>query len=95
MNLPGSPPSHFALDDIRYVAKVIVGSVNPQSPFSDNEHDSQFDKLNQYLSGYPKGKIIGRDVMIATFQMGEHQMNMQKTTYHIGFKRKPEWIDKS
>jgi len=87
-----SPPKEFALDRIRFVKKVVVGSINPQAPFSDGEHDKQIDLLNRCLNDYPKGKIIARDVSVATFQVGEHQMTMQKTVYHIGFERKPHWI---
>lgn len=91
-NVLKSPPKEFALDRIRYVKKVAVGTVNPQAPFSDEEHDKQMVLLNRCLNDYPKGKIIGRDISIATFQLGEHQMNMQRTVYHIGFERKPHWL---
>ncbi|TRX54846.1 hypothetical protein FNH22_19015 [Fulvivirga sp. M361] len=88
-----SPPKQFSLEHVRFVKKIAIGSVNPQITFSEEEHDKQMDLLNRCLNDYPRGKIIGRDLTIATFQLGEHQMNMQKTTYHIGFERKPHWLD--
>lgn len=93
MNNPlKAPPKQFSLDQIRFVKKVAVGTINPQVPFSEKEHDKQLEELNRCLNEHPKGKIIGRDISIATFQLGEHQMNMQKTVYHIGFERKPYWL---
>lgn len=93
MNSPlKKPPVQFTLDHIVFIQKITIGSINPQVPFSNEEHDKQLEKLNKCLTEYPKGKIIGRDVSIGTYQLGEHQMTMQKTTYHIGFTRKPYWI---
>ncbi len=88
-----SPPPQFSLDRIRFIKKITIGAINPQVAFSEEEHDRQMKLLNSCLNDYPRGKIIGRDVSIATFQLGEHQMNMQKTTYHIGFERKPHWLE--
>ncbi len=89
-----APPPQFSLDRIRFIKKITVGTVNPQVPFSEEEQEQQIALLNRCLNDYPRGKIIGRDVSIATFQLGEHQMNMQKTTYHVGFERKPHWLEK-
>ena len=87
-----SPSKQYALDRIRFIKKVTIGTVNPQVPFSEEEQDKQLAILNRCLNDYPRGKIIGRDIAIGTFQLGEHQMSMQRTTYHIGFERKPMWI---
>ena len=85
--------SAFNLEDIVYMKKVVVGAVDPQTPFNQEEQDKQFQLLNNCLKNHPKGKIIGRDVTVATYMIGEHQITMQSTTYHIGFKRKPYWIE--
>lgn len=47
--------------------------------------------LNRCLNDYPKGRIIGKDISIGRYQAGEHELTMEKVTYHIGFTRKPEW----
>lgn len=80
------------LEDVIFVKKIVIGAVDPQTPFNEEEQNKQVQLLNNCLTQYPKGKIIGRDITIATYMMGEHQINMQSTTYHIGFKRKPSWI---
>lgn len=77
----------FALSDIRYIKRITVGNIDPNSPMSDEKKDEQIQKLNDYLNGYPKGKIIGKDISFGIFQVGEHQLTMQATTYHIGFQR--------
>lgn len=79
------------LSDVHYVKLVPVGSVNPNNPLSDESKQSQMNVLNRCLNDYPKGIIIGKDVTIGTYQIGEHQLVMEKITYHVGFKRKPSW----
>lgn len=83
---------HFS--EIQYVHNVKMGSIDPQNPLSDSEQQQQVKLLNRCLNDYPKGVILGRDISIATFQLGEHQINMQMTTYHIGFTRTPYWLAK-
>ncbi|WP_306350788.1 hypothetical protein [Flavobacterium sp. '19STA2R22 D10 B1'] len=81
-----------AIAEIRYVKKVTIGTVNPSAPFSEDKREEQLAFLNKCLSQHPKGTIIGKDISIGTFMMGEHELNMQSTTYHIGFTRKPYWM---
>lgn len=87
-----SPPQQFELDQVRFIKKVVVGSIDPQQILSSEEQEQQLALLNQCLSEYPKGRIIGRDVSIASYQLGEHKVTLQRTSYHIGFIRKPYWI---
>lgn len=83
---------HF-LRNIRYLKTVTIGSVNPNVPFSEKSREQQENLLNRYLTGYPRGMIVGKDITVGFFQVGEHSFTMEKTTYHIGFERKPEWLD--
>lgn len=80
------------LDEVGYVKRVSIGSVNPNNILSDEAIDAQMQALNQYLNDYPKGRIIGKDITIGRFAIGQHELTMERTTYHIAFKRKPEWI---
>jgi hypothetical protein len=83
----------YELGDIKYIKVVTIGSINPNLPFSDKERDSQVNILNKCLNDLPKGRIIGYDKTVATYMISEHQFVMEKTTYHIGFKRKPLWLE--
>ena len=82
-----------ALTDIQYIKLVPIGSVNPNNPLSDQSRDDQVKLLNKCLNDYPKGIIIGKDITIGRYQIGEHELNMEKITYHVGFSRKPSWED--
>ncbi len=79
------------LTEIRYVKLISVGSVNPNNPLSDQSKEEQAALLNRCLNDYPKGVIIGKDISIGRYMIGEHELTMEKVTYHIGFERKPSW----
>lgn len=80
-----------SLSDIQYVKLVTVGSVNPNSPLSDESRQGQVELLNRCLNDYPKGIIIGADRAIGRYMLGEHELVMEKITYHVGFTKKPLW----
>lgn len=80
-----------ALTDIHYIKLVPVGSINPNNPLSDQSKEAQAALLNKCLNDYPKGIIIGKDVTIGRYMVGEHELTMEKVTYHVGFERKPQW----
>lgn len=79
------------LADIRYIKLVPIGSVNPNNPLSDQSREAQAALLNKCLSGYPKGVIVGKDITVGRYLIGEHELTMEKITYHVGFTRKPAW----
>lgn len=80
-----------ALTDIHYIKLVSVGSVNPNTPLSEESRRQQAELLNRCLNDYPKGVIIGKDITIGRYMIGEHELTMEKVTYHVGFERKPPW----
>lgn len=82
------------LSDIQYIKLVPIGSVNPNNPLSDQSKEDQVNLLNKCLNDYPKGIIIGKDISIGRYMVGEHELTMEKITYHIGFPRKPIWEEK-
>lgn len=82
-----------ALTDMHYIKLVPIGSVNPNNPLSEQAKAEQAALLNRCLNEYPKGIIIGRDITVGRYLIGEHELTMEKITYHVGFPRKPFWED--
>lgn len=80
-----------SLADIHYIKLVPIGSVNPNSPLSDQAKEEQAAVLNRCLNDYPRGRIIGKDITVGKYIIGEHELTMEKITYHVGFARKPSW----
>ena len=78
------------IQDIGYVKLVTVGSLNPNRLLSDEEKQKQIDELNRCLT---EGSIIAIDRSIGQFMVGQHELIMEKVTYHVGFKRKPYWLE--
>ena len=60
-----------------------------------SNRENQMALLNKCLNEYPKGRIIGKDISVGVFQVGDHQITLQRTTYHVGFLRKPVWMEKN
>lgn len=81
------------MSQIHYIKLVPVGSVNPNNPLSDQSRMEQLDLLNRCLTDYPKGIVIGKDITIGRYMIGEHELTMEKVTYHVGFVRRPPWED--
>ena len=79
------------LSDVGYIKLVTVGGINPNNPLSDQSREAQVALLNRCLNDFPKGNIIGKDISIGRYMLGEHELTMEKITYHIGFPRKPQW----
>lgn len=80
-----------AMTDIHYVKLVSIGSVNPNNPLSDQSREEQAALLNRCLNDYPKGMIIGKDITVGRYLIGDHELTMERITYHVGFPRKPAW----
>ncbi|MCL2187575.1 MAG: hypothetical protein FWC16_05940 [Defluviitaleaceae bacterium] len=82
----------LVLSDFHFIKEVAIGSINPNVMFSEEAREQQLALLNKCIGTSPKGTIIGKDISIGRYKMGEHELTMQKTIYHIGFLRKPVWI---
>ena len=83
----------FDLSDVGFVKRVSVGNLNPNNPLTEEQLEKQMDLLNKCLNEPPKGKIIGREISTALYRITEHEISLQRITYHVGFKRKPYWLD--
>lgn len=82
----------FDLSEITFVKRINIGSINPNNPVNEEQTERQMNLLNRCLNESPKGRIIGKDISVGIFQIGEHQLSLQRVTYHIGFKRQPAWL---
>lgn len=82
----------FDLSSVGYVKRIIIGNSNPEKPVDEIAIQKQMDLLNRCLTEYPKGKIIGIERNFFILNIGEHQVVMQYSVYHLGFKRKPNYL---
>ncbi len=83
----------FDLTDIRFVKRISVGTSNPARVLTEEEIQSAVNLLNRCLSGTPRGTIIGIEKSFRVLNIGEHQAVLQWIVYHVGFPRKPAWLD--
>jgi len=82
------------ISEFKYIKAVSVGSINPNVLLTDEGREQQMEILNRCLNDYPKGVIIGKDIAIGRYMLGEHELTLQRTVYHVGFLRKPAWAEK-
>ncbi|KAF1705707.1 hypothetical protein [Pseudoxanthomonas suwonensis] len=80
------------LSQVKYVKRVVVGSDNPSQMLSDAQIAQKQELLNRCLSDTPKGMILGIERSFSLLQIGEHQVVLQWLAYHVGFPRKPAWM---
>ena len=83
----------FDVTDVGFVRRITVGSSDPQSPKGEAEIQAAMDFLNRCLTEVPRGRILGMEKSFSVVNIGEHQVVLQWITYHVGFTRKPAWIE--
>lgn len=84
---------NFDLTDVRFVHRIVVGSQNGDSLPSEDEAQSAITLLNRCLTVAPKGRILGIEKTAKVLNIGEQQLVIETLAYHIGFPRKPAWLD--
>jgi len=83
----------FDLSEVRFVKRISIGTSDPSKMLSEEEVQSSMDLLNKCLTGPPKGTLIGIEKSFKILNIGEHQAVLQWLVYHVGFPRKPTWLD--
>ncbi len=83
----------FDLTDVGYVTRITVGNLDPQRMQPDASLEQAMALLNRCLSESPKGRIIGIEKSFQVLNVGEHQVVLQAMIYHVGFPRKPYWLE--
>ena len=81
------------LSDVVYVRRIVVGSNNPAELQSEQQIAADMALLNRCLTEAPKGKILVIEKSFSILQVGEHNVVLQWATYHIGFSRRPAWLE--
>lgn len=86
--------ANFDLTGVGFIKRIGLGSLEMQAAASDSDNDQAMALLNRCLSDFPKGRIIGREMSfdVLTTKSG-HQVVLEKVTYHVGFPRRPAWLD--
>lgn len=85
----------FDLTDVGFVARLTIGSLDPEDPRKTESAEAAVELLNRCFSDSPKGRIIGMEKNFNLLNIGEHQVVLQAMIYHIGFPRKPTWYDEA
>lgn len=85
----------FDLTEVRFVKRITIGTSDPRALREEGYMQQQTALLNKALSENPKGHIIGQEKNFSIIRIGEQQVVIQSIVYHIGFKRKPMWLNDS
>jgi len=83
----------FDITDVSFVKRVTIGTSDPRNLREESYMENQTQLLNRCLSEHPRGYIIGQEKNVCVIRMGEQQVVIQSIVYHIGFKRKPLWLN--
>ena len=82
----------LGLDEITFIQRAVVGPVQADRIPSQDEINAQMDFVNRCLSE-GRGQLVGSEKGLIIIHSGDQQLVVQHTVYHIGFKRKPMWVD--
>jgi hypothetical protein len=80
------------IEEIRFVKRIVVGSIEPDQPPSESQRRDAIDLLNRCLHSTPRGQIIGIEKQTAVVSAGDQQAIAQTVVYHVGFTRRPTWL---
>jgi hypothetical protein len=83
----------FDLTGVRFVKRIVIGTSDPAAPMTEEEISAALVVLNRCISESPRGWIVGMEKNFAVISMGEHQVVLQWLVYHVGFARKPVWLE--
>lgn len=83
----------FDLTDVHFVQRVVIGSARPEEAGDPTAIERQMERLNRLLEGPPRGVLIGKDRGFHVLRFGDQQVVLEYVAYHVGFQRKPYWLD--
>lgn len=85
--------NNFQLTNIHFIKRIVVGNDNPQNVRSEAEIQAQMDLVNRCLTSTPRGYLLNIEKSFGMYNVGEHQVVLQYAVYHVGFERKPMFLD--
>ncbi len=85
--------NNFQLTNIHFIKRIVVGNDNPQNVRSEAEVQAQMDLVNRCLTSTPRGYLLNIEKSFGMYNLGEHQVVLQYAVYHVGFERKPMFLD--
>ncbi|WP_297194980.1 hypothetical protein [uncultured Campylobacter sp.] len=83
----------FDLSSVSFVKRVVIGQRDTQNSYDEEEANKNTEFLNRCLNDFPKGRIIACEKNFKLLNIGEHQMVQQWLVYHVGFTKKPLWMN--
>jgi len=81
------------ISDVVHVKRIVVGSNNPTDLQAEDKIVKAMALLNKCLTEPPRGRILGIEKSFSILQVGEHNVVLQWLTYHVGFTRRPYWLE--
>ncbi len=88
-----NPTGMFDLSDVGHVERIMIGSADPERPVAEADVVAATARLNRCLSDVPRGRLLGIEKTFHILNIGEHQVVLQALIYHVGFRRKPAWLE--
>ena len=85
--------NQFQVSNMRFIKRIVVGNDNPQNMKTEAEVQQSMETVNKCLSGTPRGYLLNIEKSFGLYNIGEHQIVLQYAVYHVGFDRKPMWLD--
>ncbi len=82
----------FGLNEVTFIQRAVVGPTRADRIPTQDETNAQMDFINRCLSE-GRGQLVGTEKGLVIINTSDQQIVMQHTAYHIGFKRKPVWVD--
>ena len=84
----------FDLSGVGFIKRISLGNLDVQAAAAEPGNKKAMDLLNRCLEDFPKGRIIGREMSfdVLTTKSG-HQKVLEMVTYHVGFARRPTWLE--
>jgi hypothetical protein len=85
--------NQFQVSNIHFIKRIVVGNDNPQNMRTEAEVEESMALVNKCLSASPRGYVLNIEKSFGLYNIGEHQIVLQYAVYHVGFERKPLWLD--